>query len=52
LEACNAGDLEALQRRRGEAVFDYLVRQRDGRLTEWRLCRDTQEALAHARADP
>jgi ketosteroid isomerase-like protein len=31
-----------------EAHFAYLFRARDGQLVEWRLCRDTDEALAHA----
>jgi ketosteroid isomerase-like protein len=31
-----------------EARFAYLFRARDGLLVEWRLCRDVDEALAHA----
>jgi ketosteroid isomerase-like protein len=33
-----------------EAHFAYLFRGRDEQLVEWRLCRDVDEALAHARA--
>jgi ketosteroid isomerase-like protein len=33
-----------------EAQFAYLLRARDALLVEWRLCHDTDEALAHASA--
>ncbi len=33
-----------------EARFAYLLRARDGLLVEWRLCRDVDDALAHAGA--